>query len=273
MGLGGLVSWLTRRIPRRRLQRYAEVAGMLVYPFVRGKRYVDPLDGRGYRRLLPYGRLARRENALAVRSLSLERHRMIWLWLLDEYGLRSRLGPGLPDVPEEPLGEPLLRVLHVAPEVCLQRTIRGLRGVEYVSADLESPWADVKCNVEDLPFEDESFDLILCNHVLEHVAHDAVAMGELYRVLSPCGVAILLVPLDKSLSETFEADWVNTPELREQYYGQADHVRQYGTDYADRLRGAGFRVEVIDYAGKVGEAMRLRYALWAGEDLYLGYKD
>ncbi len=198
--LGGLLGWVVRRVPRPLVQRFAKVGGRCLAVFYRGSRYCDPLDGYRYRALLPYGRLDSRQNALAPAALSLERHRLIWLWLTRVYGLN---GQGAERVP--------IRVLHVAPEPCLQRALQRCHGVIYTSVDLESPWASVHCNIESMPFPDDAFDLILCNHVLEHVEHDRRAMRELLRVLSPDGVALLLVPLDNDRAETLEDPLYCTP--------------------------------------------------------------
>ncbi|PIE84502.1 MAG: SAM-dependent methyltransferase [Bacteroidia bacterium] len=245
--LGALIGWTTRVLPRPLLHRCAVVAGWCCAQLLRGRTYRDPIDGFGYRRLLPYGRMKRRANALAPRSLSLERHRLIWLYLTRELDI-ARVAR---------------RVLHIAPEWCLMQRLERMPELSYTTADLESPWARVHCDIQALPFPDHSFDLILCNHVLEHIPDDHLAMTELRRILAPGGVAILLVPLDLQAERTLEDPAINTPELRERHYGQRDHLRMYGRDYPQRLARAGFAVELLDYAARLDQDERLRYALGA----------
>jgi SAM-dependent methyltransferase len=159
---------------------------------------------------------------------SLERHRLLWLYLERNPEL---LGPGL-------------RVLHVAPEEALRRRLLRLPDISYVGGDLEGEFGDVRIDVTDLDFPDASFDIVLCNHVLEHVPDDRQALRELRRVLAPGGWASLLVP-DLEAQETDEDPTVASPEERLRRFGQRDHVRRYGWDYLGRLEEAGFRPEVI----------------------------
>lgn len=253
---GRIVQLATRYLPRTLLHRCAAGAGRAVAIFYRGSRYEDPIDGQRYRALLPYGRVARRANALAPRSLSLERHRLIWLYLQRE--LR--------------IGSQPLDVLHMAPERCFREPLMRMPNVNYTTADLESPWAAVRCDIQDLPFGDNSFDLILCNHVLEHIPDDRRAMRELLRVLRPGGIALLLVPQDLSRESTLEDPAISTPALREKYYYQRDHLRLYGRDYPQRLAEEGFRVEAIDYFSRLSRQERERYALRGDDTLYVGRK-
>ncbi|PID90181.1 MAG: SAM-dependent methyltransferase [Bacteroidetes bacterium] len=243
--LGPLISWTTRVVPRPLLHRGAVMAGWCLAQCLRGSTFRDPIDGFGYRRLLPYGRIQRRPNALAPKSLSLERHRLIWLYLSSDLDILHAS----------------LRVLHIAPEWCLMKRLEAIPSLMYTTADLESPWAKVHCDIQALPFADDSFDLILCNHVLEHIPDDHLAMTELRRVLSPGGTAILLVPLDLQAEQTLEDPAINTPELREKHYGQRDHLRMYGRDYPERLAKAGFQVQMLNYASTLSEQELKKYAL------------
>lgn len=254
--LGRAIGLVTRVVPRPWLHRVAVAMGYCIAQCMRGGKYIDPVDGFRYSALLPYGRLERRLNALAPKSLSLERHRLIWLYL-ERQGLLEREG---------------VRVLHMAPEWCLQKRLKGMRGVRYTSADLESPWAEIHCDIQALPFGENEFDCILCNHVLEHIPDDGLAMRELYRVLAPGGFAMLLVPLDMARSETLEDASINTDSLREQYYGQRDHLRLYGQDYARRLEQAGFAVEWLETLSWLGEEDVARYALGNESVLVIGRK-
>ena len=172
---------------------------------------------------------------------------MLWLYLTDDH--------------PELLEERPLRFLHFAPEESFTRLLRSRPNVEYVSADLDSPLAEQKADIQALPFPDESFDALLCSHVLEHVEDDRRAMRELHRVLRPGGWGIVMVPQHGGLAETLEDPSVDTPQARLETYGQADHLRLYGRDFADRLRGAGFEVDVEEYAARLPAELRERYRL------------
>jgi SAM-dependent methyltransferase len=181
-------------------------------------------------------------------------------------------GGGIPAdlVPAEPVravGIPYLvppppKFLHIAPEVCLSKKFRKIFPKNnYITADLESPLADVHFDVQDIPFPDGSFDVVFCNHVLEHVADDRRAMRELCRVTRRGGWGVLLVPHDPKRAETFEDDTITDPAERTRIFGQYDHRRVYGRDYATRLREAGWDVAEIDYLAALPDAERKRFAL------------
>lgn len=251
-----LVSLATRFIPRHYLQLFASLLLKTLGLFYRGNRYQDPIDGVKYRKLLPYGRLTVRKNALAPNSMSLERHRLIWLYLQRKTDFFT--------APR--------KVLHVAPEYCFIKPIRRLKNIEYTTADLISPWADVKLDVQAMPFADNTFDIVICNHVLEHVDNDRQAMTEIRRVLKPGGFAILQVPMDLSMEETLENPEYNTPELREKYFQQRDHLRLYGRDYAQRLASSGFDVMEDDFVKQLPPQEVAYYALPKDEILHIAHK-
>lgn len=252
IALKHLISFLIRYIPRKYLQLFSHWGLKVVAVFYRGKRVACPVCHHSFRSFLPYGRQAR-SNALCPHCLSLERHRMIWLFLQNETSFF-----------EQPL-----QVLHIAPEACFIHRFEKLHAKGYLTADLESPLAKVKMDVHAIPFEDNRFDVVFCNHVLEHVADDRKAMSELYRVLVPGGFAILQIPLFYPLPETtFEDPSITTPAAREKAFGQSDHVRLYGKDYADRLRSAGFTVNEIKYAEQLPQAEVTKYALPLDEPVF-----
>ncbi len=246
------IRFCINRIPRPWLQRIAGWAVPIVGIFYKGARkgrgVECPVCGSHYRRFMPYGYVRSRSNALCPHCLSLERHRLLWLYLNRETDLFINYP----------------RTLHIAPEVCLMRRLKrhfAGRPERYVTADLESPLADLHFDVQAIPLEDHSFDVLICNHLLEHVADDRQAMREFFRILRPGGWGVLLSPVELDRTQTFEDDTITDPEERTRIFGQYDHRRIYGTDYADRLREAGFEVETIDYAAQLGDAARKRYAL------------
>ena len=250
----GIIRWALNHIPRSWLQRIAGWAVPVVGLLYVGRGRRCPMCGCQRRKFLPYGYVTSREDALCPRCLALERHRMIWLWMerhTDLFESRPHL-------------------LHIAPEVSLMRHFKRLyRGTErYITADLESPLADMHFDVQHIPMEDRSVDVVICNHLLEHVEDDRRAMGELYRIMRPGGWGIMVVPEDRGRATTFEDDTITDPQERTRLFGQYDHRRVYGRDYDDRLREAGFDVERIDVASSLTAEERRLYAV-GGDDLVI----
>jgi SAM-dependent methyltransferase len=173
---------------------------------------------------------------------SLPRHRYLWLLLTE----RSELAAGAD-------------VLHVAPEPAIAERLRERSG-SYVSADIEPGRADVEADLTALPFGDESFGLVICSHVLEHVPDDRAAMGEMHRVLRQGGTALVQTPVNYDQSETYEDTGATDPDERLRKFSQSDHVRVYGPDLRVRLESAGFDVTVED-AAELGERAVARYGL------------
>ena len=217
--------------------------------FLRGSTYTDPIDGKSYRRFLPYGYAKVRENVLAPGTLSLERHRLFWLYLKNETTFFS--AP--------------LRVLHFAPEQAFVQKFKKQKNLTYTTTDLNSPIADVKADICDLPFKDNSFDFIICNHVLEHIPDDTKAMQELYRVLAPSGTAIVQVPYDTKREITFEDNTITDQSERTRIFGQYDHLRVFGMDYFKKLSSIGFDVSALDYTSGISSDDIERYRLCKGE--------
>ena len=163
-------------------------------------------------------------------------------------------------------------MLHFAPEQCFIKRFRNLKNLDYTTTDLVSPIADVKADICNLPFDDNSYDIILCNHVLEHIPDDTKAMQELHRVLKPNGMAILQIPQELDRENTFEDDSITDKKERAKIFGQYDHVRIYGRDYFDKLRSIGFKVEEVDYTSKLSEKDISKYCLSKGEIIPVAYK-
>ena len=217
----------------------------LIKLYFKGDQFTDPIDGSSYRKFLPYGYQNLRQNALCPGTLSLERHRLLWLYL-------DRKTTFLTDS---------IRVLHIAPEQVFYKKFKSFSHWDYTTSDLHSPLADVKADICALPFEDNSYDFILCNHVLEHIPNDLKAMEELYRVLKPGGTAILQVPLEEDRENTFEDDAITDQQERTRIFGQYDHVRVYGQDYYNRLEEVGFKATAVDFIKEISAADVKRFAL------------
>ena len=246
-----LIKLILNLIPRPVLQRVAEWIVPVVGLLYLGKGKQCPLCGCQRRKFLPYGYVTPRENALCPNCLSLERHRLLWLWLVRE----SDIGRGAMALP---------KMLHIAPEVALMRKFKKMYAStpdRYVTADLESPLADMHFDVQQIPLEAESFDAIICNHIMEHVEDDGKALRELYRIMRRGGWGVILSPVELEREKTFEDDTITDPAERTRIFGQYDHRRIYGRDYAARLREAGFEVYDIDYKNELSKAEQELYAL------------
>lgn len=244
-----LFKFLLNLFPRTLLIRMSFVIKPVVSFFLRGKTFTDPIDGKSFRKFLPYGYEKIRENVLSPSTLSLERHRLFWLYLKNKTSFFTEKH----------------RVLHFAPEQAFYKRFRKMKNLDYTTTDLNSPIADVKADICELPFKDNEYDFIICNHVLEHIPDDTKAMQELYRVLKPGGTAILQVPYVASRKTTFEDDSITNAKERAKIFGQYDHVRIYGMDYFDKLRTVGFSVEAVDYTATLSEADINKYRLAKGE--------
>jgi len=243
-------------IPRPILIRLSYVVRPVLAFLLKGKKFTDPIDGKSFRTFLPYGYGTQRNNVLSPSTLSLERHRLLWLYLQNETDFFSA---------EK-------KVLHFAPEQAFYKRFRNLKNLDYTTTDLISPLADVKADICKLPFENNSYDIILCNHVLEHIPDDTKAMQELYRVLKPNGMAILQIPQDLNRSVSFEDDTITDKKERAKIFGQYDHVRIYGLDYFQKLRTIGFEVNEVDYTAKLTEKDIIKYCLSKGEIIPVVYK-
>lgn len=193
---------------------------------------------RRYSEFLPSPRDDHRPDAFCPGCGCAERHRHQWLFVKFET-----------DLLDITTGD--TRVLHVGPLRQFQKRLATKPHIEYVSVDIDSPFADEPYDITDLPADFGPFDAILCSHVLEHVDDDEAAMAELYRVLADGGWGILDVPCDYSRSETDEDPSVTDPEERRRRWGHPDHRRRYGADYPDRLAAAGFSVDPVRYAEEI----------------------
>jgi SAM-dependent methyltransferase len=185
------------------------------------------------------------------------RHRALWLYIERRTDLLAPRGGGEPT-----------RLLHLAPEHVLAERLRGLPHIDYLSADLDQP-AMENWDLTAVPHPDDSFDAIVCSHVLEHVPDDRAAMRELRRILRPGGWAIVQVPIDYERAETLEDPAIQSPEERERAYWQADHMRLYANDFPDRLRSEGLEVTVDGYLRTLPSEEVERFGLISLEDIYL----
>lgn len=235
-----------------------------------GTRHRCPVCGARVRRYLPDGR-----DLPVLRELDVvggehwpertcpvcfadTRARLVWWYLESECRILERR----------------IRVLHLAPEPGIYRRLRAARALSYHVADREPAhyaFADAICKLDAtaLPYADARFDVVLANHVLEHIEDDARALAEIRRVLRPGGFALLQVPIALRLARTLEDPGVRSPEERERTFGQRDHVRLYGRDYVDRLAGAGFEVRCCAAHASLPPELQARWLVNPREVLFV----
>ena len=251
-----LFKLILNTIPRPLLIRLSYVVRPVLAFALKGSNFTDPIDGRSFKNFLPYGYGTQRNNVLSPSTLSLERHRLLWLYLKNETDFF--IAPK--------------KVLHFAPEQAFYKLFRNQKNLDYTTTDLFSPLADVKADICNLPFSDNTYDIILCNHVLEHIPDDTKAMQELFRVLKPGGMGIFQIPQDIKRATTFSDDTIIDQKERARIFGQYDHVRIYGRDYFDKLRSIGFTVIEEDYTAKLSRKMVAKYCLAPGEIIPICFK-
>ena len=212
--------------------------------FFKGTKFTDPINNKSYSYFFPYGYNKQRKNALCPGTFSLERHRLLWLYLKKETDFFNSNN----------------KILHFAPEQCFHKFFKSFFK-NYTTTDLNSPIVDIKADICNLPFNDNSFDYILCNHVLEHIYDDEKAMKEIYRVLNKNGIAILQVPIDINSNYTHEGRDINNKQDRNKLFGQYDHLRMYGLDYFKKLKNIGFKVKNENYLSNISQDEKDKYSL------------
>ena len=211
-----------------------------------------------YRGFGPFGNKKRR-NARCHNCGSLERHRLVWKYIQDK----------------KLINKPM-QLLHFAPEKVFYDIFSESAEITYFPCDLHpkvynyrGKIAIRKADITEIPFEVNSFDFILCNHVLEHIPNDALAMSELYRVIKPNGLGIFQVPIDYNRDTTYEDFSITSKKGRLKAFGRRDHVRWYGKDYKERLRKAGFDVTEDDFINSFSMEEQFRFGFDSTEQIYL----
>ncbi len=272
-----LTSLVKRLIPRTLGYRIRKLKLFVRGCIYRGNTYSCPICEHDYRQFFDGGfdtegnskyqiiGSGRRKNIICPGCASTDRERLILLCLKNK---DLKLWPAE-------------SILHVAPEPALSSRLKKwqkengghyLAGAKYHEGfyygnDLQL------IDLLKLKFGDNQFDLLICNHVLEHIEDDLKAMGELHRVLRPGGKAILQVPWSPILETTYEDASIVDPKEREKHFGQFDHVRVYGKDYTDRLKKAGFTVEVIEISIlSLDKTHYIRYGLNPLEKVFVASK-
>jgi hypothetical protein len=252
-----------------RLLRYSLYEKARYYPelvFSLGNRLECPFCGGHFRRFKPagfhypviiekqvIGGHWHRDN-VCPRCMSNARERLAYLYLKDRTSVFKQPS----------------RLLHVAPEPQLAKVLKRASNIKYVSADLFEAGVMSRFDIQKTPFADETFDVVLCNHVMEHVSDDSVAMAEVHRILKPGGWAMLQVPIALRLDHTIEDPTATTDAQRIERFGQEDHVRLYSRrDYIQRLQAAGFEVQAESYPTTLGSDAVGRFGLVEDEEVFV----
>lgn len=241
----------------------------IIFPlFNRGKNFYCPICDRYFGKLvsdgldLPIFKEKQivgggfYKNALCPVCLSDQRERLAYLYLKNKTNIFNSN----------------LKVLHIAPERNIKKKLQENKKIDYTSFDKVSDWADLKGDVMNMSFENDSFDVVICNHVLEHVDDDIKAISEIYRILKPNGWAMLQVPIALDLDTKFEDYNIKTEKDREKFYAQKDHQRLYGKDYDNILENLGFKVDIVDLQAEIGQDSIKNYVLFENEKIYIANK-
>ncbi len=247
-------------IPERIIKKYRVYQKQKeIKPYI-GENVICPICKSKFKFFAPFG-LIKRENARCLNCGSLERHRLLWIYLNEKTKLFDN--------------EIKIRLLHFAPEKAFYDIFSENKSIEYIPCDLFPEHYNYngkvninKIDITDIPFEDNYFDVILCNHVLEHIPDDIKAMSELYRVMKKGSWGIFQVPIGYKREKTYEDFSITTAEDREKAFGQNDHVRWYGQDYKNRLINVGFKVIEDDYIKKFSSEELFRFGLSPSEHIY-----
>ena len=253
-----IYKFLLNKLPRPLLIRLSYIFKFFAPVLYRGNKVECPVCEKSFSKFLSYGsNVAHRENVLCPYDLTLERHRLMWLYLIRKTDFFS---------------EESFKVLHIAPEQCFLPHFKKQKNLDYTTADLVSPIADIHFDLHDIPLEDNQYDVVFCNHVMEHVDDPIRCMSELNRVMKPGGWAIMQVPQDMSRTETYEDKSITSPEEREKHFWQKDHVRLFGKDYSSYLEKAGFKVDEFDLNTEFDATEVVKFRLMQKEILYIARK-
>ncbi len=225
----------------------------------KGNDVYCPCCGSTFRAFAPFGNI-KRKNAWCPKCESLERHRLLSMYFKNETDIYNKS----------------LRVLHIAPENAFVYRFKAQENLEYNPVDVYPhlyPKGTKYLDILNTDLPDNTYDVIICNHVFQYIQEDRKAMKELHRIMKPGGWGIMQVPYDKQREITYEDASITDPREREKAFGLKEHVRFYGLDYGDRLREAGFDVTVEDYTARFSNEENLKYGFWKGDPIFICTKN
>ncbi len=199
--------------------------------------------GKSFRTFLTHGNIPRK-NAACPYCNSLERTRLLYFFLERETDIFQKNK----------------YVLHFAPERMLEKRLSSI-SENYISADINPAYAKTVVDITKIPYQENTFNFIICSHVLGHVPDEAKAIDEMYRVLKPGGKAVVMTVLGKRQDVTCEDPEITSPEGRLEHYGESDLVRLHGNDFTERLKRKGIEVEKIDYRSTFSEEEIEKFSL------------
>ena len=251
---------IKKYVPRP-LRSYLKTVRNFIYRiYYRGNKVECQICNSKFKKFATYGGgMYVRENALCPNCGSLERHRLLWLYI------KSRLNKGSKYEP--------MHVIHFAPEKFMYKLLSQKENVNYYPCDLFPevyPFGEInKIDITNINLESDRFDVVLCNHVLEHILDDRKAMSELFRIMKNDSWGIVQVPIELDRDYTYEDDSIVTPAEREKHFGQSDHVRIYGRDYIERLKSVGFEVQELDFVAQYSNSDIQKLGLDENEILFI----
>ena len=222
-------------------------------PFLWGRGVVCPICKGHFRRFRIYVEGGLDHSIMCPWCLSLERHRLLWLYLQQHTDIFAKN----------------LSLLHIAPEYFPAKEFTASANIRYVPAGLRAPYIKVELDILQIPFPDNCFEVVICYHVLDRILDDVQAMREMHRVLKPGGLVFPQSPIDDRRDTTFEDPTCVTPEDRERLFGKSYHVRIYGLDFKDRLAEAGFSVRLDHFVDTLSPETIERYGLTGEGVLYI----
>ena len=230
---------ISKFVPKKLLYLNQKLRVLLL----RGNNYQCPICKYKAKRFINYGKdnaaikkyniigMGFRKNAICPNCYSKDRERMVYLYLIKLF--------------EKKLISIDSKIIHFSPESSLERNFLRKKFSNYITADIVDGPCDHKIDLQNFNFDKKGFDLVICNHVLEHIESDDISLKNIYSLLNPKGFAILQVPMSDEIDVDYKKENIQTEEERIENYGQFDHVRIYAKkNYINKIENTGFSVDI-----------------------------